>query len=70
MTGHTVNPKTLIIRKYDSILLFILIDKNLALIDLKGLNRKSVLFSCKFQRCTLHRLSCFTYSTRIHHVST
>lgn len=69
MTGHTVNPKTLIIRKYVSIL-FILIYKNLALVDLKGLNRKSVLFSCKFQRCTLNRLSCFTYSTRNHHVST
>lgn len=58
MTGHTVNPKrntlfyTLTIRKYVS-KLFILIEKNIALVDLKGLNRKSVLFSCKFQRCTL-----------------
>lgn len=54
MIGHTVNPKTLINPKYVSIL-FILIYKNLALVDLKGLNRKSVLFSCKFQRYTLNR---------------
>lgn len=39
MTGHTVNPKTLINRKNVSIL-FILIYKNLALVDLKGFESK------------------------------